>query len=251
MPLTHSVPKAISCRRARSCWTPSIRHFKAVTGVKNRLVSYWKSMSLPYPEAGIRLIRQDKIDGFDVQMNDFRDELGEAVIRLDEHYAELKAVARNRLGSLYDPHDYPESLRGMFHVSWDFPSVEPPDYLQQLNPDLFRQECERVAARFDEAVQLAESAFTEELHQLVAHLNERLTGQTDGKPKVFRDSAVNNLTEFFDRFRSLNVRSNEQLDSLVSQCQQVVHGVQPQKLRDNGGLRQTSCHAVVRGSVGP
>jgi hypothetical protein len=211
---------------------------KAVTGVKNRLVSYWKSMSLPYPEAGIRLIRQDKIDGFDVQMNDFRDELGEAVIRLDEHYTELKAVARNRLGSLYDPHDYPESLRGMFHVSWDFPSVEPPDYLQQLNPDLFRQECERVAARFDEAVQLAESAFTEELHQLVAHLNERLTGQTDGKPKVFRDSVVNNLTEFFDRFRSLNVRSNEQLDLLVSQCQQFVQGVEPQKLRDDGGLRQ-------------
>lgn len=211
---------------------------KAVTGVKNRLVSYWKSMSLPYPEAGIRLIRQDKIDGFDAQMNDFRDELGEAVIRLDEHYTELKAVAQNRLGSLFDPHDYPESLRGMFHVSWDFPSVEPPDYLQQLNPDLFRQECERVAARFDEAVQLAESAFTEELHQLVSHLNERLTGQTDGKPKVFRDSVVNNLTEFFDRFRSLNVRSNEQLDSLVSQCQQVVQGVEPQKLRDDGGLRQ-------------
>jgi putative transposase len=29
------------------------------------------------------------------------------------------------------------------------------------------------------------------------------------KPKVFRDSAITNLTEFFERFRHLNVRSNE------------------------------------------
>jgi len=212
--------------------------FKAVTSIKGRIVSYWKSMSLPYPEPGIRLIRQDKIDGFDAQINEFKEELDEAVWQLDEHYAELKSAARDRLGSLYNPADYPESLRGMFQVAWDFPSVEPPSYLQQLNPELYQQECERVAARFDEAVRLAEQAFMEELQQLVAHLTERLTGQTDGRPKVFRDSAVNNLTEFFDRFKQLNVRSDEDLDTLVDQCRGIVNGVEPQTLRDNQGLRQ-------------
>jgi hypothetical protein len=211
--------------------------FKAVTAVKGRIVSYWKSLSLPYPEPGIRLIRQDKIDGFDAQMNEFKEELDEAVWQLDEHYAELKSAARDRLGSLFNPADYPESLRGMFQVAWDFPSVEPPSYLQQLNPDLYRQECERVSARFDEAVRLTEQAFMEELQQLVAHLTERLSGQADGKPKVFRDSALNNMSEFFDRFKQLNVRSNEELDSLVEQCRGVVSGVEPQTLRDNQGVR--------------
>ena len=92
--------------------------------------------------------------------------------------------------------------------------------------------------RFDEAVQLAEQAFIEEQLQLISHLTERLGGQEDGKPKVFRDSAVGNLRSFFERFQSLNVRSNEQLDSLVSQCGEIVQGVEPQALRDNGGLRQ-------------
>ena len=65
-----------------------------------------------------------------------------------------------------------------------------------------------MAARFEEAVRLAEQAFTEEFARLVAHLTERLSGVgEDGKPKVFRDSAVDNLAEFFDRFRALNVRS--------------------------------------------
>ena len=76
---------------------------------------------------------------------------------------------------------------------------------------------------------------------------DRLSGQVDGKPKVFRDSAVGNLTEFFDRFRQLNVRSNEDLDGLVQQCQQIVQGVEPQSLRDNQVLRQSI--AVELGDV--
>ena len=212
--------------------------FKAVTGVRSRILSLWKGLSLPYPEAGIRLIRQDDIQPFTVQLTTLKAELEEAVWRLDEHFAELKSAARQRLGRLFNAADYPESLRGLFDVSWDFPSVEPPDYLRQLSPELYRQESQRVAARFDEAVRLAEEAFTGELAKLVGHLTERLSGQEDGKPKIFRDSAVENLQEFFGRFRALNVGSSEQLDQLVGQVQGVLRGVEPQELRDQQSLRQ-------------
>jgi hypothetical protein len=69
-------------------------------------------------------------------------------------------------------------------------------------------------------------------------LTERLSGSEDGKPKVFRDSAIANLGEFFQRFRHLNVRSNEQLDELVMQAQRIVQNVEPQALRENLSLRQ-------------
>ncbi len=219
--------------------------FKAVTAVKNKSVNFWKSLSLPYTEPGIRLIRQDKIEMFDGQMREFRDELNEAVLDLDRHYSELRTVAAQRLGRLYNATDYPESLEGMFSIDWDFPSVEPPDYLQQLNPELYQQECERVQQRFDEAVQLAEQAFSDELAKLVSHLVERLSGQADGKPKVFRDSAVENLTEFFERFKQLNIRSNDDLDSLVERAQQIVQGRDPQELRDNHVLRQSVTHELT------
>ena len=212
--------------------------FKAVTAVRGRIINLWKGLSLPYPEPGIRLIRQDDIGTFDVQMTTLKAELGEAVDRLDEHYAELRSAACNRLGSLFNRADYPQSLRGLFVASWDFPSIEPPPYLLQLSPQLYQQECQRVQARFGEALQLAEQAFTDELAKLVSHLTERLSGQEDGKPKVFRDSAIENLTEFFERFRHLNVRSSEQLDGLVAQAQRTIRGVEPQQLRDSANLRQ-------------
>ena len=212
--------------------------FRAVTAVRSRAVSLWRGMSVPYPEPGIRLIRQDDVSAFDVQMTSLRAELQEAVMQLDEHFGELRSAARERLGRLYNSADYPDSLRGLFKLEYDFPAVEPPDYLRQLSPALYEQERARVAARFDEAVQMAEEAFTSELARLVSHLTERISGQDDGKPKIFRDSAIANLTEFFQRFGQLNVRSNEQLDDLVAQAQQVVRGVEPQALRDSASLRQ-------------
>jgi hypothetical protein len=195
-------------------------------------------MSLPYPEAGVRLIRQDRVEGFAAKMQEFQAELTEAVEALDRRYSELKQAARQKLGNLYNPGDYPASLVGLFSVEFDFPSVEPPDYLQQLNPELYEQECQRVQQRFNEAVRLAEEAFTAELAKLISHLTERLSGNEDGKPKIFRDSAIENLTEFFQRFRQLNVRSSEQLDNLVADAHRVIRGVDPQDLRDNANLRQ-------------
>ena len=212
--------------------------YRAVTGVKSRIVAYWRGVSLPYPEPGIRLIRQDDIPTFTVQLTTLQAELADAVELLSNKYQELKASARERLGRLFNSADYPTTLVGLFEVSYDFPSVEPPDYLRQLSPQLYTQEAARVTARFEEAVQLAEQAFTEELSKLVGHLTERLAGSEDGKPKVFRDSAVENLQEFFGRFRHLNIRSSQQLDELVGQAQRIVRAVQPQQLRENTDLRQ-------------
>ena len=213
--------------------------FRAVTAIRGKVDVYWKGLSLPFPEPGVRLIRQDAVESFAAQMTDFRGELDDAVANLDRHYGELKHAARARLGSLFNPADYPETLVGLFGVEWSFPSVEPPDYLVQLSPGLYEAERARVAARFEEAVQLAEQAFLDEFARLVAHLTERISGVgDDGQPLVFRDSAIGNLTEFFDRFRSLGVRSNDQLDTLVAEAQRAVRGVGAQDLREREGLRQ-------------
>lgn len=213
--------------------------YQAVTAVRGKVLAYWKALTLPYPEPGIRLIRQDDVATFDEQLQTFRADLGHTVEALDERYAELKDSAQTRLGSLFNVRDYPESLVGEFAVTWEFPTVEPPDYLRRLNPALYEQECQRVQQRFQEAVALAEQAFLDELARLVNHLTERLAGTDDGKPKIFRDSAIENLTEFFGRFQRLNIRSNADLDALVTQTQRIVQGIAPQQLRESAPLRQT------------
>jgi hypothetical protein len=213
--------------------------FRAVTAIRTKITDYWRGLTLPFPEPGVRLINHDQVEGFDQQMADFKIELEDAVRTLDHKFEELKQAAAQRLGSLFNPADYPATLVGLFGVSWDYPNIEPPAYLIGLSPDLYRQEQERVRARFEQAVQLAEQAFLDEFAKVVAHLTERISGTNeDGTPKVFRDSAIDNLSEFFERFRSLNVRSNQQLDELVVQAQRAVRGVAAQDLRDSQSVRQ-------------
>lgn len=225
-------------RAGKKLFDTSHESFKALTSLKTQIVKLWKENSLPYPEPGIRLIKHEKISEFDTQFNSLKAQMIEAVRSLDLCFRELKETARERLGSLYDPSDYPMTLLDEFDFEWDFPSVEPPSYLQSLSPELYEQQARRVSARFEQAVEMAEQAFIEELERLIGHLSERLSGDDDGKPKVFRDSAVTGLAEFFGRFRQLNINSNEQLDSLVARCEQMMTGVQPQGLRDNQTLRQ-------------
>lgn len=225
--------------------------FKDVTAVRGQIQAYFRTVSLPYPEPGIRLVRQDQLSAFDDQLTGYRVQLSAAVSELNSHYDELQAAARQRLGELYDARDYPDSLLGLFSVDWDFPAVEPPDYLRQISPELYEQEQARVVARFEQAVQLAEQAFTSEFARLVSHLTERLSGSDDGKPKVFRDTAVTNLHEFFERFRSLSVRSDADLELLVDQAQQLLRGVEPQTLRQDQSARQqlTQQLSAVQGTL--
>ena len=214
--------------------------FKAVTAIKSKIASVWKSMSLPFPEPGVRLIRRDKIDEFVGLMEEYRAELADAVANLDRHYGELKQAACERLGRLFNPGDYPETLIGLFDVSWDFPSRRAARLPEGLNPALYEAERARVAARFDEAVQMAEQAFLDEFAKLVGHLTERISGVgEDGEKKVFRDSAVGNLGEFFETVQvAQRPVSNDQLDALVAQAQQAVRGVGARDLRGSGDLRQ-------------
>lgn len=207
------------------------KEFKGLTAVRSKIVKYWKAVTLPYVENGVRLMPQDKLDSFVAQLTDFRIELQDAVAVLADAYDRLKNEAKGRLGELYDEADYPEDVRSLFSVEWDFPSVEPPSYLMQVRPDLYAAEQQRVAARFEEAVRLAEVSFTQELAALVQHMAERLSPAEDGIKKVFRDSAIENFNEFFQKFRSLNVNSNHELNAVVARAQNLLQGVNAKDLR--------------------
>ena len=212
--------------------------FRKLTSLRTRIVQYWPGITLPYTEPGIRLLRQSDVDGFVEKLQGFHEDLREAENDLNVAFGRIKLDARQRLGRLYDPDDYPDIVQGLFDVAWDFPSIEPPAYLMRINPELYQQEQQRVTERFAQAVELAEQAFVGEFSKVISHLTQRLQDDGSGERKVFRDTAVTNLLEFFDRFRHLSIRSNEDLEKLVEQAQDLVRGITPQDLRTNDQLRQ-------------
>src|SRR5690606_15349322 len=82
---------------------------RAVNQVRRQIVDYWKGMSLPFPESGIRLVRQDELKQLNGQLEIFSEHLAVAVSHLQAAYDEIKQQARERLGSLYCESDYPDT----------------------------------------------------------------------------------------------------------------------------------------------
>ena len=125
----------------------NIKHkaYRKVAAVRTAATSYWKSVTVIYPDAGVRLIKRDKIDSFNDEMIKFREALEAAVSELEAEYGELKDTARERLADLYDKKDYPSSLAEEFSLEWEYPSIEPDEYLKTNHPDLYAAEQSRVA----------------------------------------------------------------------------------------------------------
>lgn len=226
--------------------------YRNVARIRSEAAGYWRTVTLPFPEPGVRLLNQNALGQFTTTMQTYRERLRDAVRELAGQYDAMKSEARQRLGTLFNPSDYPTTLEGLFDLEVSYPTIEPPGYLMALHPDVYQAEQARVRERFEGAVELAEQAFASELQRLTAHLAERLTGLHDGQPKIFRDSAVENLREFFERFRRLNIRSNSELDMLVEEAEQVITGIDPQQLRESNRLRQMVANDFeqIQASVG-
>ena len=220
--------------------------FRTVSAVKSKAVACWRDQTLPYVEPGIRLVRRNTVSTLESQLLEAQIELRETVRNLDRCWGELVDQARIRVGDLFDVTDYSPSIADEFEITWDYPATTPPDYLRTVAPEIYESECNRVRERFTEAVKIAESAFAEELGSLVSHLAERLSGESDGKPKVFRDTAVTNLNEFFERFRRLSIGTDESLEQLVDQARSLVTGVVPENLRQRESLRQQISNGLTR-----
>lgn len=225
---------------------PRTKKYRDCGAILNEARSYWKSVTIPFPQDGVRLIRRDRMAKFQETMSAFRAELAEAAAALQADYETIRGEAQQQLGDLFNDADYPTDITGLFSLKWEFPSIEPPPYLMEADPtgQLYAQQVALMEARLQESVALAEEAFTKSFHEMVTHLAERLKfGEVDPetgerKPLVFRDSAIENLQAFFEQFKALNVGSNPDLDKLVEQAKQVVGDKDPGDIRKDVTLRQ-------------
>lgn len=110
--------------------------YRAVAAVRSEASSYWRTVTLPFPEAGIRLLPQSSLSTFASTMQTYRERLQEAARELAAQYDMIKSEAQRRLGTLFNASDYPTTLDGLFDLEVSYPTIEPPNYLMALHPEV-------------------------------------------------------------------------------------------------------------------
>jgi len=221
--------EAESLRASKQIFSRSHPLIKQLTNTKNMIVSYWKGQTLPYVEPGVRLLINDKLAAFVSTLEDYQHTLRHQIDELEADYESLLDDARARLGDLFDANDYPMNLHNEITVLWDFPAIHPAEYLKDIDPALYEQEQKKIQARFNESVELAESMFAAEFHKLINELATRLTAEN----AKFPSRKLDQIKGFIKQFNDLSIGSNQQLESLVQDLDNLANGVTKEAVKDD------------------
>ena len=89
--------------------------------VRSEASGYWRTVTLPFPEAGIRLLPQNSLRLFASTMQTCRERLPGVARELAAQYDAIKSEAQRRHGSLFNPADYPTTLDGLFDLEVSYP----------------------------------------------------------------------------------------------------------------------------------
>src|SRR5262245_20905046 len=213
--------------------------WREMTSLKNASRKFWIDNSKPYVERGVRLTPHRSIAPLLDGIREFNTQMQLVSDRMEPEWQGMREEARRKLGRLWRPGDLPESPVGAFGVSLSDRVLTPVSFLMYLHPQEYAQRTRELDRQFAQVARIAEASFVEDFGEVISHLAERLAHGPDVRPTIFRDSAVENVREFFQSFRTLNVESSAQLEALVARAESLLNGVSPDDLRTMNDLRQT------------
>ncbi len=212
----------------------------AIHHLDGSIRKYLKTRGLPSPlKHGCYLLPIDLIEPVEQRLSELFAERETAVGAFMTAYpAKIEDVQR-RLGPLFDTTDYPPvgELRAAFEASFQYLTFGAPTALQGVSRTLYEREkdkaIQRIAAVEDEITQVLRFS----LKELVDHMVDRLQPTSDGKPKVFRNTLISNLTEFLDTFKARNLTNDQDLEALTHQARAILAGADAETLRSSADTR--------------
>lgn len=196
-------------------------------------------LCLPY-EIGMHLLPVGLIQRVDDMLKAREEEREVLVKKFLKAYPELVQQAAKRLKGLYNSSDYPpvKEVAKQFRFYWEYVSFGVPDKLKELSTEMWKQEREKAAKRMAEASENIQLVLRESMLQLVGKMAERLKSDPEGKPLVFRNTLVENLTEFLGNFDFRNVTDDAELQKIVKEARALLKGVDADTLRNTDTVRE-------------
>jgi hypothetical protein len=214
---------------ANKAWLSTVKklfessNYSKAAALQWETMRWLKSRSLPcglhgYFVLPTALLKEvwDYLDAQDAKLRVFVEALAAEV-------ENLKQFSQENLKDLYNETELPSAKKILNGIWMERSLIE----LQvpgssKVGDVLAKQEEDKAKSRWDEAAEEVIYALREEMSKLVAHLVDRLTPNSDGKVKGFRESNIENLLEWFDLFSKRNILNDADLKKLVAKSKEVL-----------------------------
>jgi hypothetical protein len=194
-----------------------------------------RALALPFPLDGFIFIPKRLVSAANEFLIRSKAEFNEILDQKIPSYDAWRAQAMASLKRYGHEDDYPIDLRSKFKFTWRFLSLDTADP-SVLDPQTYAEEERKFRETMEQARDEAVTALRVQLRDLIHHAVERLTPAPDGKKKIFRDTLIENFTDFFETVTARNIFGDTELERIGAMAKAVINGTDPEDLRKNDYL---------------
>lgn len=208
---------------------------KEIDVVYTRAVRELQSITLPWDDAGARLVPGPRVLQLRLKLEAMRTEFFAKVQALARNYGELRAEAAETLGSLFNHDDYPPAytIPEKFAFNIHFTPV-PTNDIRVAMPDSLRETIQReMDVAVNQRLEAATAATFQRVHDTIKRLH---TITSSDKPR-FHDSLESDVRDLVDILPDLNLTGDPRLAALADTMRLRFAGVTVDDLRSDEVFR--------------
>ena len=235
------------------------KNLMAGTGVLESIIKYasgartWHlAQTLPWSDNGSRLLPMSSFMDYKAQLGVLENNYMTLVDRFIDSYPNLVIAAAFQLGDLFDRAEYPEvhTLRNRFKFSYNFfPVPTAGDFRIDINEDAKAEILANCDSAYQERLNNAMRDAWARLHDCLTRMSDRLQvdeveeeicGRTERthKPRIFRDSLMDNATELIAMLKHLNITQDPKLELARAELEASIKGYDVSDLRESFVARE-------------
>lgn len=205
-----------------------------ISKIEGAARQYLYKVTLAWGDNGERLLPAALFMEFTQTIGQFRSEFDSRVRDFVAEYPKLKEEARTRLGTMYDPNDYPADVRGKF--SFPPPSVTPVPSGSDFRVNLNQQYVDEIKASIETQIVTRQEAMLKQCWGRVREVVERMAERLGNDKSPIYDSLIENARELIQILPALNLTGNPELNAVAKELDAIL--VPPDRLRQDKRLRQ-------------
>jgi hypothetical protein len=196
------------------------------------------AQTLPWADEGWRLLTMANYKQYTEAMRGARDRFEIAKVRLFDSYEEICEASEKKLGSLWNPKDYPKrsELADKFSFAIEFGPVPSQGDIRVSLPAEELEEIERgIQDRVERSARLAMADAYRRLQEAVERV--RRASAEDG---IVRSNLIEHVRDVADILGRLNVSEDEQLEALRQRVLHELATVDVESLREDAAVREAT-----------
>lgn len=223
---------------------------EVITKMVTRARTYVYDHTLPWSDAGLRLLPTKQFQHFNQRMAQFEEEFERLVGEFITIYPSLITAQAMALGDMFKRDEYPtqSELASKFSFRLNYmPVPTAGDFRVDVGNEAQAELKAQLEKFSQQRIDAAMADIRERLHEHLKRMSDRLTTDIvagEAKSRRFHDTLVDGALELCDLTKSLNVVQDPALESVRRELEQMLVGVTPDDLRKNAAVREDTKKAV-------